>query len=237
MVTNKKSLSLQIVFGLGLLTGSTQPDLSLHALAHCYQGADKSYKYLELIFIEQPKSALKAKAQKAQALSLGLTAAAIMILNNIMNKPETEASQLKEATKNMLTIGEKGLTTYPSSPKEFVKFNASAVAGGVLGLILYETYYNYIDQNIKHDTLVKFLQNWNFHSQHVPAELIPAFDELAEAFATSKSKTIPSAQVSEFFAVIQHLIEHEFAKRYEKGAAKSDMLGTLKTLTDIKKNL
>lgn len=210
MMTNTKSFSVQIILSLGLLTGSMHSDLSLPALTECYQGADSSFKYLEFIFVEQPKNTLKAKAQQSQATMLVAVTAAILGTNWISATPASDG----------------------------LKITASTMSIGMLSKVMYDAYSNYLEQNVKHDTLVKFLKNWNFHREYIPAQLIPAFDELAKALALSKSKTLTTAQVSEIFSVIQHLIEHEFAKRYEKDKMKdTDTLGMIKTITDISKNL
>lgn len=212
MVNTTKTFMIQAVFSIGLLTGSTHSELSLKAVKDCYEGRDSGFKHLEFVFIEQPKAELQSQSSKVQATILGLISTYVLASSVVQ--------QTTEKSKN--------------TPAIVGKIGATAL----LGKIAFDYYCSILDQQIKHATLVKFLTNWKFHRQYVPTQLISAFDELALSFEASKSKTLTSGQVSEIFAIIQHLIEHEFAKRYEKDKMKAmDTLGTLKTITDISKNL
>lgn len=207
----KKSRSLHALLCLGFLSGSIEPNLSPKALTECYEGRDSSFKYLEFIFIEQPKNQLKEAIRSVQTSMIAILTAAVLSSQYYTAKPDTD----------------------------FIKSNPS-ISFGVLGLgkIVYDLYNDYLDQSIKKAQLIKFLNNWDFHRQYIPTQLTTAFDELAQAYASSKSKTLTTQQVSEIFAVIQHLIEHEFAKRYEKDKMKdADTLSIMKTVTEIKKNL
>lgn len=219
-----KKLSLSALVFMSLAANINSNQLSNEALVEAYQGKDSEWKYIEFLFIEKPKAALNSYAQKVRAIGLGLVAGTILTAKLVeKTTPATQTGSEKKPADNVSKI----LSDLP------VVFSA-----GVLGLISFDSITSYIDASIKHDTLVNFLKDWDFHKEYVPASLIPAFDELATAFESSENQTFTADQVNSIFEVIQHLIEHEFSKRYEKDKKKdSDTLGIVKTITDISKNL
>jgi hypothetical protein len=212
MISKKLSLSALLLIGL-TPSYQTFSAISDAAAVECYKGKDAEWKYIEFIFIEQPKNQLNSFIQKARAGLLAIVTTAILSTQfNTVKSYTFDAAQIK-----------------PDLP---------TFSAGVLGLIGFETLTNYIDASIKHDALVKFLKNWDFHKQNVPNSLIPAFDELAAALNRSNTKTFTTEQVTTIFEIIQHLIEHEFSKRYEKDKKKDvDMIGVFKTITEITKNV
>jgi hypothetical protein len=114
----------------------------------------------------------------------------------------------------------------------------NTVAASILGLTGFDVYSSYKETEIKHDVLVKFIANLDFHKQYIPASLVPAFEELAATFNASRTKTFLTNDVHAIFEVIQHVIEHEFATRYAKEKKKDeDALGLFKTVVEISKNL
>lgn len=118
------------------------------------------------------------------------------------------------------------------------QINLNSILTTMLGLTGFDLYSSYKEVEIKHDLLIKFITNLDFHKQYIPAPLIPAFEELAAAFNASSTKTFDASDVSAIFEVIQHLIGHEFSNRYEKEKKKdSDTIGLFKTITEISKNL
>jgi len=211
MISKKFYLSAILLVSINPAVHS---ELSNPALVEAYKGKDSEWKYMEYLFIEKPKTQLNSFAQKARAIILTLGASTILA---------TKFENIKN-----VTFDASKLTSDLSV----------AFSTGILGLIGFETITNYMDASIKHDTLAKFLKDWDFHKQHIPVSLHPAFDELATAFNASESKTIKSEDVATIFELIQHLIEHEFSKRYEKDKKKdTDMLAVVKTVTEIGKNI
>lgn len=146
--------------------------------------------------------------------------------------------QLKNARAALLT-GIASAVLANSQLNYFKKeIDITTVAASILALTGFDAYSSCKETEIKKDALIKFIANWEFHKQFVPTCLISAFDELAAAFDASKDKTFSNKDVNSIFEVIQHLIEHEFSKRYEKEKKKdTDTLGLFKAITDISKNL
>ena len=207
-----KRLSLSTILILGL-TQAIHPGLSNTAVSEAYKGKNGDWQYIELIFIEQPKNKLAAFVQKVRAIAFTVICGSLL-----STKITTIKNQTFDASK--------------------LTFDLPTISAGILGLISFEALTNYMDASIKHDALVKFLKDWNFHKQYVPTSLIPIFDELAAAFNNSTRKTFSNEEVNAIFEIVQHLIEHEFSKRYEKDKKKdADTLGMFKTITDISKNL
>ncbi len=191
--------------------------LSDNAYAECYTGKDSEYRYLEFYFVEQPKNLLNAHLQKSRAIIL--TTAATAILTNEYFKISINENNIK----------------YPIfNPK----IDLNSIAAAVLGLTGFDIYSSYKEAEIKHDLLVSFVANFDFHKDYIPDCLIHAFEELAEAFHASETQTFLADDVDAIFEVIQHLLEHEFSNRYAKEKKKdSDTIGLFKTITDISKNL
>jgi hypothetical protein len=215
MVSKKITLSIFLIATIGGNNHITA--LSDNAYAECYKGKDSEYRYLEFYFIEQPKNLLNASLQKARATILA-TVATIILAN----------TQLKY------------FDPKTNSTVQYFKpdINLNTIAASVLGLTGFDLYSSYKEAEIKQDILVKFIANFDLHKQYIPACLIPAFEELAAAFNASATKTFLANDVNAIFEVIQHLIEHEFSKRYEKEKKKDEgTLGLFKTITDISKNL
>jgi|GEM_PF-1266142 len=211
MATINKKITLSLFLSAIICTGSIQPrtaEISATAISSSYEGNEAAFKYLEYLFIEQPANALKGYSQKA------LAAALTVVTTSILSRPY-----------------------WAQAPVQKIEVGIETISAALLGSVVYQMYISQVDKSIKKATLIKFLENWNHHRQHVPTQLVPVFNELANAFNRS-SKAITQAHVDQIFEIIQHLIEHEFAKRYEKDKTKSaDTLGMLKTITEINKNL
>jgi hypothetical protein len=208
-----KKLSLSALLLVNLTTSFTAFSLSDAATAEAYQGKDADWKYIENKFVVEPANKLASQIQKARAIALVTAACALL---------STKIDAIKQVTFDASTL----------------KMDLTTISAAVLGLIGFESYANYLDSSIKHDILVKFLKNWNFHKQYVPTSLIPAFDELATAFNASTAQTFSDEQVNQIFEVIRHLVEHSFAARYKAKEEKSEgLISMFKTLTDISKNL
>lgn len=195
-------ISKKYVLLLGMTIGNAvyADNLSTKNIANCYQGANNELKYLEFVFIEQPKAEL---AQIAQNLQAGIFAviASLTIANNYWTKPQ-----------------------------EINWINATAY--GTLTKIVYEYLINNIQQSIQQKALANFMQNWDVNKTHIPEELVPAFEEIAQTYTQSPE------QASQLIDIIHHLIEHEFSKRYEKEKTKNiDPSDALKSIfIDISKN-
>ncbi len=209
-----KKFSLLALLFISLTPSFISLSVSDAAQAEAYQGKDAEWKYLEAKFIVEPSKKLHSQVQ--QIRTIGLLATAIGILSTqIQAVQEFTFDAKKLALNNLVTISAIGLP-----------------------LLAVETCTNYLDARIKHDTLVKFIKNWEFHKKYVPTSLIPAFDELAAAFNASTRKSFEADEVTQIFEVIQHLLEHTFASRYKPQEEKKESLfATFKTITDISKNL
>lgn len=220
MIRKKITLSILLIAIIGSNNHLTA--LSDNAYAECYKGKDSEYRYLEFYFIEKTKNLLNAHTQKARALLLSTIASTILTNEYLKKESITEKAEK--------------IINYPIfNPKIDL---APIAAAGLLALTGFDVYSSLKEAEIKKDILIKFITNWEFHKQYIPTCLIPAFDELAKAFNASTTKTFSDADVSVIFEVIQHLIEHEFSKRYEKEKKKEEgTLGLFKTITDISKNL
>jgi len=208
-ITQKTTLSLFLcaIISTGSIQTRTE-GISATAISSSYEGNEAAFKYLEFLFIEQPANALKGHSQKALAASLAT------VTTGILSRPY-----------------------WAQAPIQKIEVGIETISAALLGSVVYHMYIAQVEKSIKRTTLVKFLENWTHHRQHVPTQLIPVFDELARTFNRS-SKALSQAHVDQIFEIIQHLIEHEFAKRYEKDKAKSaDTLGMIKTITEINKNL
>lgn len=218
MATINKKITLSLFLSAIICTGSIQPrteEISATAISSSYEGNEAAFKYLEYLFIEQPANALKGYSQKA------LAAALTVVTTGILSRPY-----------------------WAQAPVQKIEVGIETISAALLGSVVYHMYIAQVEKSIKKATLVKFLENWNHHRQHIPTQLVPIFDELASAYNNSNRKAprvpkvISQTQIDQIFEIIQHLIEHEFAKRYEKDKAKSaDTLGMLKTITEINKNL
>jgi len=199
-----------------LCTESLKSELSLQSTTDCYADTKEegAWKYMEYIFIIQPKSMLNANVYHIQSGILTLSAFLFIARNHIYQY----VTNSKEKT-DCIDI-----------PTLF--------ATGMIGKIGYDFYLKKEEALIKKQLLIKFLNNWDYHRKFAPLALISAFDELSDSLLTSKTKTLSDDQVNNVYEIIQHLIEHTFSKRYEKDKTKeTDMLGMLKTITDIGKNL
>lgn len=211
MITKKLSLSALLL--VSLAPSYTAFSLSDAATAEAYQGKDADWKYIENKFVVEPANKLASQIQKARAIALVTAACALL---------STKIDAIQKATFDASTL----------------KMDLTTISAAVLGLMGFEAYANYLDASIKHDTLVKFLKNWDFHRKYVPTSLIPAFDELAVAFNASKAQKFSDEQVNQIFEVIRHLVEHSFANRYKAKEEKNEgLISMFKTLTDISKNL
>lgn len=122
------------------------------------------------------------------------------------------------------------LTLTKSSQSSSAAYISIMALFGAFGL----KYSSSVEKQIKHNALLNFIQNWSYHRSFVPEEVVSAFDELSTYI--KESRTFSDEQVSTIFEVIQHLIEHQFEKRYPKEKKSADLIGTFKTITEIGKN-
>lgn len=214
MVSKKITLSILILSTIG--SGKFTMTLSDNSYAECYKGKNSEYCYLEFYFIEQLKNSLNKQIDKTRAsLLIGITSA--ILANGYL--------------KNNTNVLGKILNFEP-------QINLNTIAASLLSLTTFNIYNSYQEAQIKHDILVKFIANWEFHRQYVPTCLIPAFNELANAFNASATKTFSTEDVNAIFTVIQHLLEHEFSSRYTKETKQeSNTIDIFKTITEISKNL
>ncbi|MBI2344954.1 hypothetical protein HYV10_02675 [Candidatus Dependentiae bacterium] len=191
--------------------------LSNNSYAECYKGKDGECRYLEFYFIEQVKNQLNEHVKKARATLL-TTIASIILCNEYFKKDINK------------------IINYPLlNPQMDLAPIASA---SLLAFIGFDMYTSFKEAEIKHDILIEFLTNWEFHKQYIPISLIPAFEELVTAFNAAQNKRFSPKEVFAIFEVIQHILEHEFPERYKKENKKNeDTLGLFKTITDIGKNL
>lgn len=196
-------------------------DLSKEAVSACYEdGINSEWKYLEYVFVVQPTNSLNSAAKTVHVTTLTIAAALFLAKDQIYN-------YLTDYKK----VDDKGaLKGYPVD-------GPSAIAAVVLCGAGCYAYVSKLEASIKKQTLINFLNNWSHHRNYIPTELIAAFDELAADFQASTHKNFTNAQVNEIFEIIQHLLEHMFEKRYAKDKKDGDMLGSLKTITEIGKNL
>jgi hypothetical protein len=218
MFSKKFFLATLLVAGFHSIAHS---EVSNPSLVEAYKGKDAEWKYIEYLFIEKPKAQLNSFAQKTRAIILALAATSILTVQ--FKNIETWAPLKKKGSFDCSQLSSDLPTVF---------------SAGLLSLLGFEAITNYKDASIKHETLVNFLKDWNFHKQYVPTSLIPVFNELATAFNASSTKTIQTEDVNKVFEIIQHLIEHEFSKRYEKDKKKDgDMLAVVKTVTEIGKSI
>jgi len=228
----QKFLTKKMLVLAFLATASVSfPKLSNDVVSNCYETQrEGQWKYLEYLFVVQPNNSLQASAKKLQAVSLTSAAALFLTKNQIY--------QLVTGSKETETTAK---ATGPDGKEEKAKGLAfdgpTAIASGVLCIAAYYAYFCKIERAVKKETIINFLKNWSHHRKYVPQELVPAFDELAAGFALSKTKNFTESQVNEIFEIVQHLLEHCFDKRYSKDKKDGDMISTLKTITEIGKNL
>lgn len=113
--------------------------------------------------------------------------------------------------------------------------NLAAITSATLFIAAGYAYHCKLERAIKRETLMNFLNNWTHHRQFVPDEFSTAFDELAAN--VTAGQTLTDAQIGEICELVQHYIEHCFIKRYPKEKKSTDLLGSLKTITEIGKNM
>lgn len=201
-------------------TNRVNAHLSNEVITACYEDqVQGAWKYIEFKFIEEPKQAIENATLQ---FNVNLSAfCAFLFLGN--KYTATTKKEIKE-DKEVSTVNE----YFPSD-------NASIIASGILIAAGAYAQDCKIEASIKRKTLVNFLKDLSYHRDFMPEELLPAFDEIALGY--ENSKTISSAQVNQIFAIIQHLVEHSFEKRYPKGNKSASMLDSLKKLTEIGKNI
>ena len=251
MSTRQNSFTLKAVLSVFLTvftTFNTFTDLSIQAQQECYKDNRDGSKYLEFLFIEQPKHKLEAALSKAQTALL--VAGILTILKeNIYNFVQVDIrglAPLKEpkfikALIEMPIVDEKtGLKTGAAALIEIKKPDSgisipNMVAQAAISKLAYDIYANHMKKSIQKETLVNFLNNLDSHKAHIPAELVPAFSELAEKY-NGNPASLTDSNVAQKFEIIQHLLEHTFAARYKSDTKSPDVLGTLKTFSDLGKN-
>lgn len=220
-MTNKQNITKKLV-AISLLAASTLnfSDLSDDAVNSCYENkVNGTWQYLEYHLVIKPNNKIQAQTKQLQAGFA--TAAAVGLLSE---EPVCNYFGINNYKKEK----DGGSTFEFSVPKH--------IAALVVGAVIYSAWYNKIDQSVKKEAVIKFLKNWSHHRSFIPQELVPAFDELAASLQAAKSQDLTNSQVNEVLEIIQQLVEHSFEKRYSKDKG-VDVLGTLKTITDIGKNL
>lgn len=211
-IMNKNTIFLTAL-GLAILaqpqTSFTKQAISNEAVAQAYdKTTDAGFKYVEYLFIVQPANKLKDASKTA------LTAILTSVTTAILARPYV----------------------CTSAPK--LEIDISTISAALLGSVAYNWYLGQQEAVIKKETLISFLKDYAYHRQYIPVQLQPAFDEISNNIAVAKIHGFSKAHIEQIFEIIQHLVEHEFAKRYEKDKVKdADSLGMLKTITDISKNL
>ncbi len=233
MIPTKQSFSLKII--LTLMFASTThfssnlcTQISEEAIANCYEPSIQSdWKYLEYNFIFNPTK--KIEAVHAD-VNLKMTAFGAGLLLWISNPFAQATASAKSTSSN------EGSTSSNEGSKSSIN-TATLISAGLLSYCIATWYNNIAEYAIRHETLVNFINNWSFHRDLVPHEFVTIFDELALCYQASASKKFTNEQVSQIFNVIQHLIEHNFEKRYPKEKKSADMLSGFKTITDICKTM
>jgi hypothetical protein len=241
---NSNQLFTKKIVALALLTTTSfsHANLSLEAVNHCYETQrEGAWKYVEYFFVVQPTNKIQATTKKVASIMLPTAAALFLARHSIYNYvagsktiPDVEKA-VTPATTHCC-----GCPVKPEqkpSPSSFLSDGPTIIASGVLYVAGGYAYLNQQESNIKHDALVNFLHNWNFHRAYVPVEFVEAFDELSAYYQASESKTFSNAQVSQIFEIVQHLIEHCFEKRYPRDKKGDDLLSSVKMITEIGKNL
>ncbi|MBP9764996.1 hypothetical protein KBD08_01535 [Candidatus Babeliales bacterium] len=204
----KTSFIIATLFAFNGATNCSNNTVSSDAVHSCYEGHDSAFKFLEYTFIEQVREQVESLTTQVQA--------------------------------GLFSVGTLGFLGYNSVQKDdTTKIGAQTtiLVSLVAKFIVYDTYVNYVKNKVQTATLINFLKNWETHRAYIPTQFQDLFDELATAYANSTNKTISAQDVQKVYSIIQHLIEHEFAKRYEKDKIKAaDTLNLTKTITDIAKN-
>lgn len=197
-----------LVLALAYTTAALPADLPA-AIAETYQAQRSDADFKYVEYVFIVKPTNTLKAQASTTFAL-LTAVAA---TGVMAHSYNSGKDLSLGNLNVLTVG----------------------SVGAVGGIAYNWYIAHLDANIKHKTLVNFIKNYDdLHRDFIAESLLPLFDEIA---SLPVEKLTP-AIVDQVFEVVRHLIEHEFAKRYEKDKQKdADILSTAKSITDIYKNL
>ncbi|OGB86079.1 hypothetical protein A3J41_03215 [candidate division TM6 bacterium RIFCSPHIGHO2_12_FULL_38_8] len=189
-------------------TGASFAELSNQAISDVYENKlEGAAKYLEYFLVFQPNNKIQSESMQTN-VAISATTAALLLLTTKKDK-------------------EQKLTVAIDIPT-LIASGLVIAAGGY-------AYLCSLEKSIKRETLLKFLSNWEHHKQYLPAEFVTAFDELA-AYVQAKGN-LSNAQIGEIFELVQHYIEHCFEKRYPKEKKSLDMLGSLKTITDIGKNV
>jgi hypothetical protein len=251
MSTRQNSFTLKAALSVFLAvftTFNTFSDLSIQAQQECYKDNRDGSKYLEFLFIEQPKHKLEAALSKAQTFLLAAGVLTILkeSIYNFVQVDIRGLAPLKEpkfmkALIEIPIVDEKtGLKTGAAAWVEVKKPDSGIsiphmVAQGAISKLGYDMYANYMKKSIQKETLVNFLKNLDSHKTHIPAELVPAFSELADKY-NANPESLTDSNVAQKFEIIQHLLEHTFSARYKSETKSPDILGTLKAFSDLGKN-
>ncbi len=246
MIIKQSSLTLKVMLSVlftAMTPSVTFTDLSLQAQNECYQDTRDGWKYVEFLFVEQPKHELEAALAKAQAALM--TLGALVILKNDIyafvaaklghKLPEEEKTiEVLKVSKIYDPITKQHTTenVWDKVKKADNGINIkSSIAQIAIGKLAYDLYANYMKKSIQKSTLVSFLSNLETYQARIPSELMPAFNELA-----TRQNNLTDREVAQVFEIVQHLLEHTFAARYKTDAKSADVLGTLKTFSDLGKN-
>ncbi len=193
--------------------------ISIEEVAQCYDQNPETdqWKYLELYFIVEPNNQIQA-ASMSLSVKIGAFVSGLFLATRaIPSKQIIVPGKINDVTMEVARV-----TVDPST---LITTSILAAAAGFW-------YSGLTELEIKKNTLTSFLKNWSYHRNFIPKELVPAFDQLA-----TYQSTINDQDVIKLFTIIQHLIEHTFTKRYPKEKKSTDLLGAIKTITDIGKNI
>jgi len=251
MIKKQSHFTLTIMLSVlftALTPSTTFTDISLQAQNECYKDNRDGWKYVEFLLIEQPKHQLDGALAQAQATLVAL--GALVILKNdiytlvapyfknkntvVSEKPKYIKALMQNEAIDEETNEKRINYVEIEQPKtdKADKFDIkTSVAQITIGKLVYDAYANYMKKSIQKTTLVNFLKNLETYQNHIPSELVPAFSELA-----TRKDNLTDSEVAQVFEIIQHLLEHTFSGRYKTDAKSPDVLGTLKTFSDLGKN-
>lgn len=198
-------------------TTSLQLQASSQALLSTYQGTNGPWKYLEYVFIVQPKHQLKQSTTRAFT-GLGALGGLFLAIQYLKEKSsdQNKAEVKQSLLQNILIMS-----------------SAFAAAKTVV-----ETFTCYTQQTIQKNILINFLKKWNHLREYIPIILIEYFDDLALQYQSGGNALLTDSLVAEVFELVQHHIEHNFENRYKAAEIKIvDPIENFKNLTEVWGNL
>lgn len=202
------------ITSINQLSAESIPALTPIQQAYTSNGKDNGWKYVEFLFNVEPKDFLNKKLSQKQA-SLALIAS-IIALSYI---------PADYCVKHYLKGFDIKNYSYPLS---------------FAALLLITRYYmEYATNNqlqSKYQVLFEVISEWPSFRTVFPDELTPLFDELYYLYEINNKDEFFDLAANTLL-IIQHNLEHIFEKRYTNNKAEVDALSTVKTITDIRKNI